>query len=146
MKIIASNKKAHFNYEIIEKYVAGIALEGSEVKSIRLGTMRINDAFVSIKNGEVFLKNSFIKQYEKASSFVPKIDRDRKLLLNKSEILKLKQKSAEKGLTIIPLTAGFVNNRVKIEIGLCKGKKLFDKKNTLKEKDIARENQRQLKI
>lgn len=146
MKVIATNKKAHFNYEILEKYTAGIALEGSEVKSIRLGNIRINDAFVSIKNYEVFLKNSFIKQYEKASSFVPKTDRDRKLLLNKNEILKLKQKSAEKGLTIVPLAAGFVNNRVKIEIGLCKGKKLFDKKNTLKEKDISREAERQLRV
>ncbi len=146
MKIIATNKKAHFNYEILEKYIAGIALEGSEVKSIRLGNMRINDAFVSIKNGEVFLKNSFIKQYEKASSFVPKTDRDRKLLLNKNEILKLKQKSAEKGLTIVPLAVGFNNNLVKIEIGLCKGKKLYNKKETLKEKDIARSNERQLKI
>ena len=146
MKVIATNKKAHFNYEILEKYIAGIALEGSEVKSIRLGNMRINDAFVSIKNGEVFLKNSFIKQYEKASSFVPKTDRDRKLLLNKNEILKLKQKSAEKGLTIVPLAVGFNNNLVKIEIGLCKGKKLYNKKETLKEKDIARSNERQLKI
>ena len=146
MKVIATNKKAYFNYEVLEKYIAGIALEGSEVKSIRLGNMRINDAFVSIKNGEVFLKNSFIKQYEKASSFVPKTDRDRKLLLNKNEILKLKQKSAEKGLTIVPLAVGFNNNLVKIEIGLCKGKKLYNKKETLKEKDIARSNERQLKI
>ncbi len=146
MKVIATNKKAHFNYDILEKYIAGVALQGSEVKSIRLGNMRINDAFVSIRNNEVFLKNSFIKQYEKASSFVPKTDRDRKLLLNKNEILKLKQKSAEKGLTIVPLAVGFSNNLVKVEIGLCKGKKLYDKKNTLKEKDISRETERQLKI
>ncbi len=146
MKIIASNKKAHFNYEIIEKYTAGIVLQGSEVKSIRLGNIRINDAFVSLKNGEVILKNSFIKQYEKANSFVPKTDRDRKLLLNKNEILKLKQKSAEKGLTIVPLAAGFEHNLVKIELGLCKGKKLYDKKQTLKEKDIQKSAQRQLNI
>ncbi len=146
MKVIATNKKAHFNYDILEKYIAGVALQGSEVKSIRFGNMRINDAFVSIRNNEVFLKNSFIKQYEKASSFVPKTDRDRKLLLNKNEILKLKQKSAEKGLTIVPLAVGFSNNLVKVEIGLCKGKKLYDKKNTLKEKDISRETERQLKI
>ncbi len=144
MKVIATNKKAHFNYEILERFTAGIALEGSEVKSIRLGNIRINDAFVSIKNGEIWLKNSFVKQYEKASSFVPKADRDRKLLLNKNEILKLKQKSAEKGLTIVPLAAGFNGGLVKIEIGLCRGKKLFDKKQTLKEKDIQKSAQRQL--
>lgn len=144
MKVIATNKKAHFNYEIIERFTAGIVLEGSEVKSIRLGNIRINDAFVSIKNGEVWLKNSFIKQYEKASSFVPKTDRDRKLLLNKNEILKLKQKSAEKGLTIVPLSAGFSGSLVKVEIGLCRGKKLYDKKQTLKEKDIQKLAQRQL--
>lgn len=144
MKVIATNKKAHFNYEIIERFTAGIVLEGSEVKSIRLGNIRINDAFVSIKNGEVWLKNSFIKQYEKASSFVPKADRDRKLLLNKNEILKLKQKSAEKGLTIVPLSAGFSGSLVKVEIGLCRGKKLYDKKQTLKEKDIQKSAQRQL--
>lgn len=144
MKVIATNKKAHFNYEIIERFTAGIVLEGSEVKSIRLGNIRINDAFVSIKNGEVWLKNSFIKQYEKASSFVPKTDRDRKLLLNKNEILKLKQKSAEKGLTIVPLSAGFSGSLVKVEIGLCRGKKLYDKKQTLKEKDIQKSAQRQL--
>ena len=85
-----------------------------------------------------------IQQYEKASSFVPKTDRDRKLLLNKNEILKLQQKSAEKGLTIVPLAAGFVGSLVKIEIGLCKGKKLYDKKQTLKEKDIQKSEQRQL--
>lgn len=144
MKVIATNKKAHFNYEIIERFTAGIVLEGSEVKSIRLGNIRINDSFVSIKNGEVWLKNSFIKQYEKASSFVPKTDRDRKLLLNKNEILKLKQKSAEKGLTIVPLSAGFSGSLVKVEIGLCRGKKLYDKKQTLKEKDIQKSAQRQL--
>lgn len=144
MKVIATNKKAHFNYEIIERFTAGIVLEGSEVKSIRLGNIRINDSFVSIKNGEVWLKNSFIKQYEKAFSFVPKTDRDRKLLLNKNEILKLKQKSAEKGLTIVPLSAGFSGSLVKVEIGLCRGKKLYDKKQTLKEKDIQKSAQRQL--
>ncbi len=145
MKIVASNKKAHFNYHILSTYQAGVVLKGSEVKSIRGGGINLNDSFVFVKNNEVFVKNAYIKPYDKTASFAPDPRRDIKLLLNRNEILKLKQKVNEKGLTLVPTKVYFEKNLVKIEVALCKGKQLFDKKDALKQQDILKTNLRQIK-
>jgi len=145
MKVVALNKKAHFNFNILDSYQAGVVLKGSEVKSIRNGGININDSFVYIKNEEVFVRNAYIKPYDKTTSFAPDPRRDIKLLLNKNEILKLKQKVTEKGLTLVPTKVYFDKKYVKVEIALCKGKQLFDKKDSLKERDILRSNLRQIK-
>lgn len=132
--IIVNNKKAFHEYFIEETYEAGIVLVGSEVKSIKGGGMSLSDSFVNIKNNEVFLKNAYIKPFEKSSAFVPETHRDRKLLLNKREIQKLIRGAKEKSYTLVPLKVYLKNNRVKVEIALAKGKKLYDKKETLKER------------
>lgn len=142
MKLVATNKNASFNYFILETFEAGIALKGSEIKSIRQNGMTLNESFVLIKSNGVLLKNSFVKSYQTANNFSPKPDRDRVLLLNKSEILKLKQKVEQKGLTVVPIKAYLKNDLLKIEIGLCKGKKLYNKKEDKKERDIKRETER----
>lgn len=144
MKVVASNKFANFNYFILETYEAGIVLKGSEIKSIRQNGMTLNESFILIKQNQVFLKNSFVKSYQTANNFSPKPDRDRLLLLNKSEILKLKQKVETKGLTIVPIKAYLKDDLLKLEIGLCKGKKLYNKKDDKKEQDIKRETERYL--
>lgn len=138
-QIIANNKKAYFEYFIDETFCAGIVLEGAEVKSIRAGGVSLADSFVVIKNNEVYLKNAYIKPFEKATAFVPNERKDRKLLLNKREIHKLQRAKQEKGFTIIPLKVYFKDNYVKVDIALAKGKKLYDKKDSLKEKSQKRE-------
>lgn len=137
---VVFNKKARFNYEILSKLTAGIELLGCEVKSIRAGNINLNESFVFIKNDEVYLKNCYIKPYSAENNFSISPTRDRKLLLNKSEIIRLKQKVSEKGLTLVALKVFFERNLVKVEIALAKGKKLYDKKQTLKERDIQRES------
>ena len=146
MKVIATNRKANFEYYIISTYEAGIALVGSEVKSIRLGHTNLNDAFIVFdRHNEAYIKNMHIAEYKDAS--IDKVDekRSRKLLLNRNEINKLISKTKEKGFTCIPLKVYFKENLVKIEIALAKGKHLYDKKKTLAEKDIKRDTERQLK-
>ena len=143
MKIISNNRKAFFEYFVSDLVEAGIALEGCEVKSVRAGGASLLDSFVVVKNGEMFLKNAYIKTYEKTSSFKPDEKRTRKLLLNKSEIAKYERMVKEKGFTIIATKLYFNNSgRVKVEIGLAKGKKLHDKRQTLKEKAIKRDLER----
>lgn len=144
MSVVASNKRASFDYFLLDKYEAGIVLVGSEVKSIRNGGMSINESFVQIENGEVFLKNAYIKPYEKASSFAPDSRRNRKLLLGKNQIARL-VKQKQSGMTIVPTKVYFKNGYVKIEIALAKGKKLFDKRQTLADKQAKREIDRALK-
>ncbi len=145
MKIIATNKKAYFDYFVLETLECGIVLEGCEVKSVRLGNVSLKDSFVSItSNNEVFVKNMHIKSYEKAS-FPVEEKRNRKLLLNKHEINKLSAKVKEKGLTLVPLKIYLKDSLVKLEVGLVKGKHTYDKKQVLKEKDIERDTTRQLK-
>lgn len=139
MQIICNNKKVYFEYFIEETLEAGIVLVGSEVKSIRNGGMSLLDSFIIIKNGEVFLKNAYIKPFDKTSSFAPDVRRDRKLLLSKKEIEKLGRQMKTKGYTIVATKAYFKSNKVKVEIALAKGKKLYDKKDTLKEKSQKRE-------
>lgn len=137
--LIANNKKAYFEYFIEDTFEAGIVLVGAEVKSVRAGGISLADSFVIIKNGEVFLKNAYIKPFEKATAYAPNERKDRKLLLNKREIQKLLKAKQEKGYTIVPLKVYFKNNYVKVLIGLAKGKKQYDKKQTLKEKSITKE-------
>lgn len=143
MKVVSNNKKAFFDYFVSDLVEAGIVLQGCEVKSIRAGGMSLAESFVVIKNGEMILKNAYIKPYEKTSSFKPNERKDRKLLLNKNEILKFERMTKEKGFTIVATKVYFNNaNRVKVEIGLAKGKKLYDKRQTLKEKSIKRDIER----
>lgn len=146
MKSIIKNKKAYFEFSILEKYTAGIKLQGSEVKSIKNGKVSITEAYCIISNGEVFIKGMHISEHKEGGKFNNHQPvRDRKLLLNKAEIIKLEQKSSQKGLTIVPLEiilskTGFV----KVEIGLAKGKKLYDKRDSIKERDLKREVERNL--
>jgi len=138
--ISIKNKKASFEFLFIEEFVAGIALVGSEVKSIRNGAVSFTDAYCYIKDGEVFVKNIHVSEYKNSSYDQHEPKRDRKLLLTKREIKKLKSKTQEKGFTIVP-TKIFVNDKglIKLGIALAKGKKLFDKKMSLKIKEIDRE-------
>lgn len=143
MEIIANNKKAFHDFFISDCVEAGIALQGAEVKSIRKGGVSILDSFVVVKNGEMFLKNAYIKPYEKANVFKVDERRTRKLLLHKNEILKFERQVKEKGFSIMP-TKLYINKdgKVKVEIGLAKGKKLYDKRQTLKDKAVKRDIER----
>ena len=138
-KTIATNRKAFFNYEIFERAEAGIALVGSEVKSIREGGFNFKDAFVEFRGGEMFLVGCRIGPYSHGNLMNHPDERDRKLLLHKREILKIGGKATEKGFTIVPLKAYFKKGRVKVEIGLARGKKAHDKRESIKRKDIERE-------
>lgn len=139
------NRKARFNYFIIEEIECGIELFGSEVKSIRNGDCNIKDSYGVIRNNEVYLINMFIKNYKEASIFNKEETRKRKLLLHKKEIIKLKEKIEKEGYTLVPLKVYFNRNKVKVLLGLCKGKKSYDKREVLKEKEIKRKIERELK-
>ena len=145
MKLIVNNKKANFEYFIFERFEAGIVLEGSEVKSLRKGEASLLDSFVFVRNQEVFLKNMYIKPYEQSTAFTPDARRDRKLLLSKREILKIDRAVKEKSLTIVPTKVYFKDNLVKVEIATAKGKKLFDKRETIKRREQDRDVERRLK-
>ena len=146
LKLVANNKKAYHDYFIEEKYEAGIALAGTEVKSLRSGKCSIKEAFVRVENGEVYVYGMHITPYEKGNIFNKDPLRVRKLLLHKSQIQKLIGNSAEKGYTIVPLQVYFSNGRAKIEIGLAKGKKLYDKRQDIAKKDQKREAEKELKV
>ena len=133
------NRQATFNYFVEETYEAGIVLTGTEIKSIRLGKCNIKDSYAIIKNNEVYLLNTHISHYEQGNIFNHEETRTRKLLLNKKEILKLNNKINLEGYTLIPLKIYFVKGRAKVLIGVCKGKKNYDKRESLKEKDLQRE-------
>lgn len=146
MKIIYNNKKAYHDFFVSDLVEAGISLQGFEVKSIRDGGINLSDSYVQIVDGEALLKNCYIKPYDKnglTSSYDTK--RTRKLLLHKDEILKLQRKVKEKGFSIVPTKVYFDKGLVKIEIGLAKGKKLYDKRAVLREKAIARDIDQALK-
>lgn len=145
MKIITENRQANFEYFIEERYPCGIVLEGAEVKSVRLGNVNLKDSFCSYYNGEIFIKGMHIALYKTASAFNNKDSkRDRKLLLRRAEINRIVGKVNEKGMTLVPLKVYFEGNLVKVEIGLCRGKHTYDKKQSIKERDINRETNRQL--
>jgi SsrA-binding protein len=141
-KLICQNKKAWHNYFFEDKYEAGIALLGTEVKSLREGRTNLGDSYGKIKNGEVFLVDVHISPYSHANRFNHDPLRTRKLLLHKKEIRRLIGKVQEKGFTLIPLRLYFSNGRAKVELGLGKGKKLFDKRETLKRKTMERDMER----
>ncbi len=146
IKLVANNKKAYHDYFILEKYEAGLSLVGTEVKSLRAGKCSIKEAYVRIENGEVFVVGMNISPYEQGNIFNRDPLRVRKLLLHKSEINKLVGDTAEKGITIMPLQVYFKDGRAKIEIGLAKGKKNYDKRQDIAKKDARREVEREFKV
>ena len=146
MKLIANNKKAYHDYFILEMYEAGIALHGTEVKSLRMGKCSIKEAFIRVENEEVFIYGMHISPYEKGNIFNKDPLRVRKLLLHKYEIRKLLGKTKEKGMTLVPLKVYLKDSLVKVEIGLAKGKKLYDKRQDIVKKDQQREAQRDFKV
>ena len=146
MKLVANNKKAYHDYFIEEKYEAGLVLHGTEVKSLRMGKCSIKEAFVRIENGEVWIYGMHISPYEKGNLFNRDPLRPKKLLMHKEEIRKLVGKISEKGFTIAPLQVYFKEGRAKIEIGLARGKKLYDKRADIAKKDQRREAEKDFKI
>lgn len=134
------NRKARFNYFIIDEMEAGIELKGTEIKSIRNGKCSIEDTYARIKNGEVYLINMYIAKYEEGNIFNHDERRERKLLLHKSEIIKLSKKLEQDNYTLIPLKIYMKKNNAKVLLGLCKGKKLYDKRETIKKRNLEREN------
>ena len=145
-KLIANNKKAYHDYFIEEKYEAGISLAGTEVKSLRMGRCSIKEAFIRIEHDEVFVYNMHISPYEKGNIFNKDPLRVRKLLLHRQEIRKIQGHITQKGYTIVPLSVYFSGSLVKVEIGLAKGKKLYDKRQDIAKKDQRREAERKFKV
>ena len=145
-KMVANNKKAYHDYFILDKIETGIALHGTEVKSLRMGKCSIKESFIRIENGEVFIYGMHISPYEKGNIFNKDPLRVRKLLLHKKEIDKIFGKMKEKGNTVVPLQVYFSGSLVKVEIGLAKGKKLYDKRDDIAKKDQRREAQRDFKV
>lgn len=139
------NRKARYDYEIEDTYEVGIVLTGTEIKSIRMGKVNIKDSYAIIRNNEIYLLNTHISLYEEGNRFNHDEDRTRKLLLHKKEILKLKDKLEIEGYTLVPLKIYFVKNKAKVLIGVAKGKKNYNKKETIKERDIQREMEKSLK-
>ena len=145
-KILSNNKKAYFDYFVEEKYEAGIELHGTEVKSIRQGKCSIKESYIQISNGEIFIYNMNVTPYEKGNIFNKDPLRVRKLLLHRYEINKIEGKLKEKGLTLVPLKVYFKNSLVKVEIGMARGKKLYDKRQDIAKKDQRREAERDFKV
>ncbi len=146
MKLVANNKKAYHDYFIDEKYECGIELHGTEVKSLRLGKCSVKESFIKIEKGEVFVYGMHISPYEQGNIFNVDPMRKKKLLMHKVEIRKLDSKVSEKGVTLVPLQVYFKDGRAKIEIGLARGKKLYDKRDDIAKKDQLREAQKEFKV
>lgn len=142
IRSVVKNRKATFNYEVEEELEVGLVLRGTEVKAIRAGKVQLTDAYAAIEKGEVFLHQLHIGEYEQASRFNHEPRRVRKLLLNKAEIKRLERKVQEKGYTLIPLELYFRGGRAKIRLGLCRGKKAFDKRKSIRDRDVEREMER----
>lgn len=140
-----SNKKAYFDYEILETYETGIVLTGTEIKSIREGNVNLKDSYGVIRNNEIYLLNMHISEYKEGNIFNHEEKRTRKLLLHKKEILKIKDKVALEGITLVPLKLYFNKNKVKIILGIAKGKKIYDKRESIKKRDTEREIRKQFK-
>lgn len=145
VKVIANNKKAYHDYFVLERYEAGIELFGTEVKSIRMGHCSIKEAYVEIEHGEMYIDGMHIAPYEKGNIFNRDPMRKKRLLMHRNEIRKLGQRVQEKGLTLVPLQVYFRGSLVKVEVGLVKGKKLYDKRETIAKKDMRREAERDFK-
>ena len=146
MKIISQNKKAHHDYFLLDTYEAGIELKGTEIKSVRLGNVNLKDSFVRIKNDEVYVENMHIAPYDHGNIFNHEARRTRKLLLHKKEILKITNKLREGGLTVVPTKMYFSGSKAKLEIALAKGKKLYDKRDTIAKNDMRRQAEKEFKI
>ena len=147
IKVVCQNKKAFHDYFIEERFEAGIVLVGSEVKSLRQGKAHLKDSYASIRNGEIFLLKTHISPYLQADKFTqPEPDRKRKLLLHKREVVRLIGKTKEKGYTLIPTKIYFKNGKAKVELGLAKGKKVYDKRESLKKKAVEREMAKAMKV
>mgnify|MGYP003312967743 CR=1 FL=1 len=145
IKIIAENRKAYHDYFIEERFEAGVALSGTEVKSLRAGKVNLKDSYVQVKDGEMWLIGVHISPYEQGNRFNHDAMRDRKLLLHKREIMRLLGYIQQKGLTLVPTELYFSNGRVKVELGVARGKKLYDKRDAMAEKETKREIDRRLK-
>ena len=145
VKVLQTNKKAFFNYEVLEDLEAGISLEGTEVKSLRSGRFSFTDSYVKIQDGDLWLIGFTIQPYDKGSIFNHEPDRNRRLLVHKQEIKRLRRKVEEKGLTIVPTKVYLKGNLIKVQVSLCRGKALHDKKETIKERDLNRQAQREAK-
>ncbi len=146
MKLIANNKKAYHDYFIEDTYEAGIALAGTEVKSMRLGKCSVKESYVGVEHGEVYIYGMHISPYEKGNIFNKDPLRVRKLLLHRGEIRKIESKLKEKGMTLVPLRVYFKNSLVKVEVGLARGKKLYDKRQDIAKKDQRREAEREFRV
>jgi len=144
-KILATNRKAYHDYHIDETFEAGIALTGTEIKSVRAGSINLRDSYAQVKNGELWLMNAHIAPYEPASRQNVDPYRDRKLLMHRREIMRLFGRVQEKGFTLVPLKVYLKKNRAKVEIGLARGKKLYDKREAISKRDAAREMARAVK-
>ncbi|MBE6707567.1 MAG: SsrA-binding protein SmpB [Ruminococcaceae bacterium] len=145
IKIAAQNKKAYHDYFVEEKYEAGIELFGTEVKSIRAGSVNLKDSYCDIKDGELFVIGMHVSPYEHGNIFNRDPLRKRRLLMHKREIMKLHGLVAQKGMSLIPLSLYFKNSHVKVELGLCRGKKMYDKRDSIAERDANREIDRKMK-
>ena len=146
IRVVANNRKARYNYTILSSVEAGIVLKGTEVKSIRQGNINLKDGYAVMRDGEIFLVGVHISHYPPANRFNHETERDRKLLLNKREINKLGGKITEKGVTLVPLQVYIKNGRVKIEIAVAKGKRLYDKREAIAKRDYEREKARDWKL
>ena len=146
VKIAAQNRKAHHDYYVEEKYEAGIELAGTEVKSVRAGTLNLKDSYCSVKDGELFVLGMHISPYEKGNIFNKDPVRPRRLLMHKREIRKLHALVKQDGYTLVPLSVYFKDARVKVEVGLCKGKKNYDKRDAAAQRDAKREMDRAMKV
>lgn len=144
-KTLARSSKAYFNYTVIETFECGIVLEGQEVKSVKSGKISFSDAFAYVENGEVYVQNFHISPYAFASAFKTDPDRKKKLLLHKDEIARLSRKTSEKGFTLVPLEIYLKHGIVKVRLGLCKGKKTYDKRETIRSRDVKRDIEREFK-
>ena len=144
-KMIVTNRRARRDYQVVERFEAGIELRGTEVKSLRDGKISLKDSYGDVVNGELFLVGAHISPYEQGNIYNHDPERQRKLLMHKREIRRLGSIVAEKGLTLVPLRLYFKRGRVKVEIGLCRGKQTIDKRTTIRDRDIARDTERQLK-
>ena len=145
VKQICANKKAFHDYFVLERFEAGIELFGTEVKSIRQGTVNLKDAFCTIKDGELFVRGMHVSPYEKGNIFNRDPVRVRRLLMHKREILRLNSRIMQDGVALIPLSLYFKDSRVKVELGLCKGKKLYDKRDDIAKRDAKRDIERSMK-
>ena len=145
IKQVAANRKAFHDYFVLDRYEAGIELSGTEVKSIRAGTLNLKDSYCTVKNGELFVRGMHISPYEKGNIFNRDPDRARRLLMHKKEIMKLYGQVKQEGLALIPLSLYFKGSNVKVQLGLCKGKKLYDKRAAEAQKSMDREAERGVK-